>query len=256
MEENSGPKSTNSFFYNNYFLNPASTNNAGGIVLQLAPYFGQTSWFFNNVMTNGPLFGGNIVMCADALGGGGGTCTIFNNTIEAGADASPPGGKPIRAGSWNGSASPGAINLYNNHTISDASPMYTTNDCNSGCAVTQSPNPNLIQSKAKAKSQGYTLAQTYSFSPTSPKSATVGTGTNESSLCTAISRLNPAAGTACQSDTTYGIVYNTATHTVTGLARTPVARPSSGAWDAGAYEWNSSSASLPNPPTNLKTISQ
>ena len=68
MEENSGPTSGDSFFYNNYILNPASTNNAGGIVLQLAPHSGQTSWFFNNVITNGPLYEANEVMCADALG--------------------------------------------------------------------------------------------------------------------------------------------------------------------------------------------
>ncbi len=256
MEENSSPPSANSFFYNNYFLNPASTNNAGGEVIQLAPYVGQTSWFFNNVITNGPLYQANEVMCADALGGGGGVCTIFNNTMEAGADASPPSGQPIRAGSFNGSKSPAEINLYNNHTISSASPMYTTSDCTSGCAVTQSPNPNLIQSKSKANAQGYTLTQTYSFSPTSATDATVGAGTNETSLCNTISGLNAAAGTACQSDTTYGIVYDTTNHMVTGLARSTVARPSSGAWDEGAYEWSSSSTVQPNPPTNVKAVAQ
>jgi hypothetical protein len=256
MEENSSPKSADSFFYNNYILNPASTNNAGGIVLQLAPHSGQTSWFFNNVITNGPLYEANEMMCADALGGGGGTCTIFNNTMEAGGDVSPPGGQPIRAGSWNGSTSPAAVNLYNNHTISSASPMYTTRDCTSGCKVTQSPIPNLIQSKAKAKAQGYTLTQAFSFSPTSTRSATVGAGTNETSLCTTISGLNAAAGTACQRDTTYGVVYDTTNHTVTGPARTTVARPSSGPWDAGAYEWDSSSGTRPNSLTSVKAVAQ
>ena len=256
MEENSSSSSANSFFYNNLILNPASTNNAGGIVLQLAPYTGQTSWFFNNVVTNGPLYQANEVICADALGGGGGTCTIFNNTMEAGGDASPPSGKPIRAGSFNGFQSPSAINLYNNHTISSASPMYTTNDCTSGCKVTQSPSPNLIQSKATANAQGYSLTQTFSFSPTAATNATVGTGVNETSLCTTISSLNAAAGTACQSDTTYGVIYNATNHTLTGPARTPVARPSNGAWDAGAYQWSSGSGTLPDPPTNVKAIAQ
>jgi len=217
---------------------------------------GQTSWFFNNIIANGPLFGGNILICADALGGGGGTCTIFNNTIEAGADASPPEGKPIRGGSFNGSASPAAINLYNNHTISSASPMYTTSDCTSGCKVTQNPSPNLIQTKAKANAQGYRLTQTFSFSPTAARNATVGTGVNETSLCMTISSLNAAAGTACQSDTTYGVIYDTTNHTLTGPARTPVARPSSGAWDAGAYQWSSVSGALINPPINVKAVAQ
>lgn len=256
MEENSGPAGMNSFFYNNYFFSPASTNNAGGIVLQLAPTAGQTSWFFNNVITNGPLYQANELMCSDALGSGGGVCTIFNNTMEGGADASPPSGIPVRAGTFNGSASPSAINLYNNHTISSSNPMYTTRDCKSGCAVTQSPNPNLIQSKAKANSQGYKLTQPFSFSPASSMGATVGTGTNETSLCTAIAAMNPAAGTACQSDTTYGVVYDATNHIVTGPGRTTVARPSSGPWDAGAYEWNSSSGAQPIPPTSVKAVAQ
>lgn len=251
MEENSGPQSMNSFFYNNYFLSPASTDEFGGIVLQLAPHAGQTSWFFNNVITNGPLYQANELMCSDALGSGGGTCTIFNNTMEVGADSRPPGGVPIRVGSFNGSLSPTAINIYNNHAISDTDVMYTTKDCKSGCKITQNPNPNLIQSKAKANSQGYKLSQTFSFSPTSAKGSTVGTGANETSLCTTIYSLNPAAGTACQSDTTYGVVYDTTTHTVTGPARTAVARPASGPWDAGAYQWNSSSVAQPAPPTSV-----
>ena len=32
--------------------------------------------------------------------------------------------------------------------------------------------------------------------------------------------MNNAAGTACQRDTTYGIIYDATSHTVTGLART------------------------------------
>jgi hypothetical protein len=256
MEENSGPTSADSFFYNNYLLNPGGGQNLGGIVLQMAPASGQTSWFFNNVITNGPLYQANEVMCADALGDGGGTCTIFNNTMEAGGDASPPSGQPIRAGSWNGSTSPAAINLYNNHTISSASPMYTTSDCTSGCKVTQSPSPNLIQSKATTNAQGYTLTQTFSFSPTAATNATVGHGTNETSLCTTISSKDAAAGTACQSDTTYGIAYDTTTHIITGPARTTVARPTTGAWDEGAFQWSSSSGAQPNPPTNVKAVAQ
>jgi hypothetical protein len=260
MEENQGPSSGNSFFYNNLFVNPAPSDENGGIVTQLAPHAGQTSWFFNNVISNGPpyvtgTFQNNEVVCADTFtGASGGACTIFNNTIEGGLDTNPPNAKPVRAGSFNGSTSPTAINLYNNHTISSSSPMYTTSDCNSGCAVTQSPNPNLIQSVSVANGQGYALSQTYSFSPTSGSGATVGSGTNETSLCTTIASLNAAAGTACQRDTTYGISYNTTTHTVTFPARTTNARPASGAWDEGAYEWNSSSGAQPNPPTGLTAV--
>jgi Chitobiase/beta-hexosaminidase C-terminal domain len=64
-------------------------------------------------------------------------------------------------------------------------------------------------------------------------SATIGAGTNLTSLCTTLSGLDSAVGTACLSDTSLG---NT---------RVPVARPSSGAWDIGAYQYQSSQASAP-----------
>jgi hypothetical protein len=51
-------------------------------------------------------------------------------------------------------------------------------------------------------------------------------------------------------------VYDTSTHIITGPARTTVPRPTSGAWDAGAYQWGSSSSAQPNPPTNVTAVAQ
>lgn len=52
---------------------------------------------------------------------------------------------------------------------------------------------------------------------------------------------NSAAGAACQSDMTYP-EENTTNHTV--ILRTVNARPSSGAWDIGAYEYSGSASSI------------
>ena len=65
-------------------------------------------------------------------------------------------------------------------------------------------------------------------------------GTNEQSFCAALiassDPLIQAAGTSCQSDTTYACSYNSTSHTVICPARTIMARPSRTAWDAGAYQ--------------------
>jgi hypothetical protein len=74
-------------------------------------------------------------------------------------------------------------------------------------------------------------------------------GANEQTLCATIAGLNPAAGIACQSDTTYGVSYNTSNHTVISPARTPVARPMTGTWDSGAYQFSSQ---VPAPVTAVK----
>jgi hypothetical protein len=254
MESNNDPVG-GMFTYNNVFINPAPDDNQGGIVIQLAPKASYTSYFFNNVITNGPPYQQNEIVCADPLvgSGSGSACTIFNNTAEGGADTGPPSGAIVRAGTFNGHIGPSAINFLNNHAITSSTTLVTTSDCsNSPCTVTLTTD--VQQGKSTANGQGYTLVQTYAFSPTSGSGATVGAGTNETSLCATISAINATAGAACLSDTTYGVVYDTTTHSVTGLARTPIARPSSGAWDVGAYQYAASQA--PNPPTGLTAVIQ
>lgn len=83
--------------------------------------------------------------------------------------------------------------------------------------------------------------ETYPFAPLdSTASGTVGTGPNNSTYCPALSSLYSGAGTACLSDTTLGVSYNTLTHTVSYPARTAIARPTGGsAWQNGAYQYAS-----------------
>ncbi len=257
MESNNDPVG-GMFTYNNLFTFNAPNDNQGGIVIQLAPKATYTSYFFNNVVIQGPPYQANEIVCADPLSGSGSgsTCTIFNNTIEGGVDSGPPSGSIVRAGSFNGQTGPSAINLYNNYIISSNSTVITTSDCsNSPCTVTQTPSTQTRQALSAANAQGYTSTQTYAFSPTSASGVTVGAGVNETSLCATISSLNAAAGAACNSDTTYGVTYDSTTHAIVDLARTPVARPSTGGWDAGAYQF-AAGAQPPNPPTGLTATVQ
>ncbi|HTC64988.1 MAG TPA: hypothetical protein VK709_19260 [Candidatus Saccharimonadales bacterium] len=247
MESNQDPAS-GMLVYNNYYFqimggpncgNPAGDmNTCGGVGIQIAPPAGATSYFFNNVVADASPAGNNV-MCEQSITNPGGTCYIFNNTEECGADSSLQNGECVRLGGLSGKLP--VETLVNNHFITDITPAPS--------------GTNLVtQTKATANGQGYTLGQTFSFSPTSPNGATVLAGANMTATCQAIAKLNQAAGTACLSDTTYGINYNTVTHQITGSQRTAVARPTSGPWDIGAYQFNGVNASKPNPPTGLTVI--
>jgi hypothetical protein len=84
------------------------------------------------------------------------------------------------------------------------------------------------------------LTQTYPFAPLdSNAAAKVGTASALNSLCSTISGINAAAGTACLSDTTLGVNYFTSNHTVSYPARAPLFRPNSSTpWRNGAYEFS------------------
>ena len=171
---------------------------------------------------------------------GGGTCTWFNITLECGPNSGPTY-SCNRIGTGQPGRTPAAIYEYNLHAIQNSGLLnYISPECVSACTLTVGNT--ATQSVSAAAAQGYTLAQTYSFSPTSAGGVTVGGGTNESALCTAISAIDAAAGTACLSDTTYGVTINSTTHMVTGLARTPVLRGST--WDLGAYQYTSAASTL------------
>jgi hypothetical protein len=201
----------------------------GGVGIWMGPSSGNTSYRFNNIIADG-MPSANNSMCSYALASPGGTCVDFNNTEECGPDAGPPSQACYRMAVGSGQHA-GAASLFNHHWITtDASP-YTAID--SG-APTPTQTSTLAQSLTTANGQGYTLAQSFVFSPTSGGS-TIGAGTNKSALCTTISGVDAAAGTACLSDTTYGVAYNATTHTASFPARTSVLRGS--IWDVGAYQF-------------------
>jgi hypothetical protein len=182
------------------------------------------TYAFNNVLFNN-VAGNDVDNCQE--GTNCGTTYYFNNTFQCGNSSS--------VGSCQ-SGSSGAIQ----HAI------WINNQCIATSCVsasysgyTYSETTDLVQSVATASGQGYTYNSTYAFQPTSGSGGTVGAGTNETALCTTISGLNAAAGTACQNATGYAGVYNTTNHTVTFPALALNTRPASTAWDIGAYEYAS-----------------
>ena len=217
--------------------------------------FPGTGYVFNNVIYNNTDGGGNFV----ALGGHDainyGTWDFFNNTVECGTDASLATGCADNLGGTNGMTL--TFNAYNNHWINATGSGAVT--CSFG--ITCNNTTDLTQTLTTAKGQGYTSSSVYALQPASGSGGTVGSGTNEQSLCTAIgsatiggfsSSYATAAATACKNDTGYACSYNTGNHTVTCPDRTELPRPASGAWDIGAYQSSSSQVQAPPPPTNLK----
>lgn len=158
------------------------------------------------------------------------------------------------------------LTILNNHMINAA---YSGATCSGG------PNSatNVAMSDATATSQGYTTGSsgtaengnncandsTRPCSPTAANSGTVGSGTNLQNYCTTLAgytseqAIGTDAANACRYSTTDACAYNTSTHTMACPAQTAVARPSSGAWDSGAYEFNTQDPP-PNPPTGLAAV--
>jgi len=236
-------------FYNNIFIH-SSTPTGSGVGSWMAPRSGTTSYWFNNISVDG-MGSANNNICAYSLTNPGGMCVQFNNTVECGPDSNP-NQACLRLDGQTGNGFPGGVELSNNHYISSQgnSPPITVD----GGTITQSPNPQLTQTLSQANGQGYSLNQTFVFSPSVSSNATVGAGVNGTGLCALISRINSGAGMACLSDTTYAVSYNASNHAVSWPARTPVVRPSSGAWDVGAYQFGSATVSKPDPPLGLTAV--
>lgn len=277
---------------NNYFFNAAAQVNNGSIHPHIGNDGGcaaTTTWYNNVIDTlwsgQGQGFADNTctyyifnnVVSNSAVGGNlwfmGGTHTtqtfyFFNNTMECGADGGSVGDACSRDNGAN-------IYVYNNHYVTAAGSAVhecgnnqSCNTWNTNAGMTANATFNSVpawpiqelvnQSKATANGQGYTYRQNYQFSPTSAGSATVGVGANKTAYCNAIASSNAATASAdasaCQHDTTYAVTYDQTNHVAVASSKVPNARPTTGAWDVGAYMFGSSST--PNPPNGLVAIVQ
>lgn len=233
-------------FYNNVFRHIETyMSSGGGVGLWLAPpTSGTVDYIFNNLVYDvGNLEYFNVG--GTAGNNAQGNYTLFNNTFQTNNP------QPILR-----------CNLYTNGPVIDTNNHYIDNQnyILGPCSTLTSTTP-LAQTNAQADSNvsvhfdQYSASETYGYSPLASTNSTVGAGTNEySGYCSALSTagLN-AAATACQSGTTYACTYNTSNHTMGCSSPTVVARPSSGAWDAGAYEFNAQNPP-PNPPTGLSAV--
>jgi hypothetical protein len=147
-----------------------------------------------------------------------------------------------------------AFVMVNNHCITGGTPGGTTqsqgmmNQTVSGATTILFGN-NVVESLATANSKGYTNTETYVYSPTSATSPTVGAGQN-------LTTTYWPAGFSIN-DTTYSCTQQTVNGVVESVcpARTPNPRPTSGAWDAGAYQFSTAaSKGEPAPPTGVTAV--
>jgi hypothetical protein len=230
---------TSMFVYNNLIYGSTWSGGVVGLWLNGNEASNGTVYAFNNIFYD--LGAGNNLNTSGHNSTNYGTFRIFNNTFECGNDSNN--------GGCGGSAQGGPIAAYyaeNNYWVS-STPITYCYTTYSPCSITT----DLVQNITTANNQGYTSTESYAFAPTSATGGTVGAGTNNTSTCATIAALNVSAGAACQLDTTYGVGENTINHTV-APNRTPIARPSNGAWDVGAYQYGGGNP--PNPPTGLKAV--
>lgn len=199
----------------------------------------ETDYVWNNVYynlgsTNGPDIPQNCSTNVAAL-------YMFNNTWVVSRSA---------AVSFSGCAGTNwttAFVFSNNHCIQGSATGGTSQSqyCLSGGTVsgatTISFQDNLSMTATTATSDGYTNSQTYVYSPTSGVAPTVGAGANLTSTYW------PAGYST--NDTAYAALEETVNGIVEAVSpqRMSNARPSSGAWDIGAYQFSAGSPGAPAP---------
>ena len=224
------PGSTPALIYNNYIHDVGSGSGA----IYALPYYSAntTIYIYNNVIRNPTWLGAVNIDTDGGSGGPVGKVYMWNNTLQVGPSGN--GFESVRVTSGSGRPVLHTLVMQNNHSINDRGFW------GGGTVSNFTNNSNLSQTNAQATSSGYTAAQPYAYSPSSPLSPTVNAGLNFSSQCATLPGL-------C-ADTTYGS--QASSHVVTSPARIVIAHPPTGAWDIGAYEWTSV-IPLP-PPTNLR----
>jgi hypothetical protein len=220
-------------FYNNILRNNDDAHSNTGII-KVGTFMKTTTnknYWFNNVLYK--VHGSNTWDTYTPGQGQPGVAFMFNNTIEASVN-------------WGNivECEPN-MTLANNHVISKDGTWISTHF--GACIVTN----NVAQTAtvAEGATERFLSAATRTCSndpanPCSPiaTSSTVGAGVNETNTYCAdmLASSDPVirqAGAACGKSTTLGCSYNKTNHTLSCPAQTPVARPGSGAWDSGAYEY-------------------
>ena len=254
--------------YNNVIRHTTFSGSGGAVKLWLqgnnpcgalgTPLTDCIGYAFNNVVYDN--LPGNIIDTGAHFAYNYGTWYIFNNTFDCGTDSTPgncsigDNGNAQDHVAANGQM---ALHSINNHWIT----TNTSSICCSGPAgsgsfgscysFTCSETSSIYQTESAASAEGYVDTGNYAFQPVNASGSTVGTGTNESSLCGTISGINAQAGAACMDDTGYACSYDSTNHAVSCPMKAAVIRPA-GAWDVGAYQLTSTTqASAPQPPQGL-----
>jgi hypothetical protein len=110
----------------------------------------------------------------------------------------------------------------------------------------------ITMTDAQATTAGFTSSSVYAYQPQS------GTCNGQSSPTCPINNGSNLASVwpsgFVTNDTSYACMYNTSTHSVSCPARASVARPSTGNWDVGAYQFGTTTSTSPQPPTGLSVV--
>lgn len=223
----------NHFVYNNVIHD----NGLGVGIWDDSANSGTTADYYNNTIYHWEGPAGNCFLISSDLSSNNVAYSIYNNVltsackIQVSDDAHCP---------------QGSLTFSNNQFIGYGTPgmLSSVVSVDSGCTIvpTEVGAPEIFQSVATAAAQGYVNSgtgqcanNTTPCAPTSGTNATVGAGTNYTSLCATF-------GAALCSGTTLGVTESNGNAIFPAL--TPVARPSSGAWDQGPYEFSSAPCSV------------
>lgn len=199
---------------------------------------GNASWIgygFGNVMYQ---LGSNPVNIGNHTTANNGTYYWFNNTVDCtvGGCGGTPGNGFWLMNDNNNQVIPSALN-FDSSSFGGVSPPI----CNLGVNGTTGGCTDLTQTLTVANGQGYNASQAYPYSPVgtcnSSTCSTVQHGTNLQSYCTALTSLDANAGSECAESSPAGVAYNVNNNTVSRVNSPLVARPSSAAWDIGAYQF-------------------
>jgi len=251
LESVGDPSGTNAT-YNSVFRHINVFNDPGDPLFWPAPPVGTLDYFFNLLLYD---VGSMEYFNAGQNNSNEGAIVLFNNTFQTNVNTG------ISCSATGNSSS---LTVANMHYIADFPPFLNpTGNCQPWIVSNVT---NLSETNSAATSAGYTPSEAYAYSPAGSNSPTVGAGTNEGSVngafCSVLATaagLDPTlsgAAAACQSDTTYACIYNTTNHTVTCPVRIPVARPTDGAWDIGAYQYcPPGQCTQAPPPTTTNTSS-
>lgn len=232
-----GPMSgTVASMYDNVVAGPSGS----GCVVFWAAQFNScpscTYYIYNNLVYNvASGSSGTVTIGNHSSYGNTGSYYIYNNTLVQNSAA-------CIENTDGGNAANDTAYYSNNHCIG-------TTICDTSSVTCVDKGTNLVQTAAVADANKspaydqYTASETYPYSPVASTNSTVGKGTNYTSQCSTF-------GTTLCSDISYA-TYDQKNHAVVMKRVPPNLRPSSGAWDIGAYQFSSSQAQAPQPPTNL-----
>jgi hypothetical protein len=236
---------TPNLFYNNIIRHiPISMSGTG---FWLFPQGSTPDYMFNDVLEDYQGSGNWENVCQ----GGCGNLVVFNVTGEGQSAPNPSSGVQGITNFANGS--PGSTTIgYNNYAVTSSGGFF---NCGGTCFGVTETN-DVTQAIGTANGQGYVLAT--DFSPQNTGGVTVTTsGTNLTNVYCLDSVLhNALAEAACVNGIT-SVSYNATSHTVVYPAFTPVARPSSGSWNVGAYQFTANNpVPAPAPVMFVGTVKQ